>query len=178
MPKTSRRAGLRVFLGGIPNLLDRARAKLWELIPLQDAAPVLAALPLAEAMPWLWAVAARTRYPVAELPALAALGHYPGLARPWQPGWTTALKTHSFVAYYKDGKPTETCTSSILTLPAVAPSRPAPPPLALYAAHVRLPQERHNSLFTLTDSLPYTLALLPQNPAPLTSPPMPPCAKP
>ena len=59
----------------VKSLADR----VGKLLPSRRSAlPV----PLAEALPWLWAVAARTRYPAATLPALRPLADYPGVAAP------------------------------------------------------------------------------------------------
>ncbi|MGI4870282.1 MAG: DUF6493 family protein [Janthinobacterium lividum] len=145
-------------------LLQRAKERLSKLIPLkkETAAPVPIAL--AEALPWLWAVAARTRYPVAELPPLSQMGDFPGLARPWQPGWTLSEFSRTYVQQWQKNKPTVTDTWTHLYVPTVP--APAPSPLLLYSVHARL-AETKNLVWNMRLNLAYQLALLPHNPEPL-----------
>jgi hypothetical protein len=127
---------------------------------------LLVPIGLAEALPWLWATAARTRYPTAELPALAGLGDWPGLARPWQPGWTLAELAHIHARAWEPGSPTVIDVRLELRVPD-APAAQLAPPLLPYAAYAGLPQRTDLYSYTLRHSLPTVAALLPNNPEPL-----------
>ncbi|MDJ0365795.1 DUF6493 family protein [Hymenobacter sp. H14-R3] len=116
-------------------------------VPLgQLAATASPGLPLADALPWLWAVAARTRYPEANLPELAPLADYPGVTAPWCPLSTQA----------DDG---------LRLGPAAA--GPPPSPLLLYSLHAGLLDDRRYYLWMLKPNLPFLLTLLPQCPTSL-----------
>ncbi|MCR5890006.1 DUF6493 family protein [Hymenobacter sp. J193] len=149
-----------------PSLLERAREKLGKLIPIKSQPEQILPLDLTEALPWLWAVAARTRYPTAELPALAALGKLPGLALPWEPGWTLAEITLTYVRKWEKGQPTVTDKHVELLVPDTPASRPAPP-LFPYTAYAGLTQRVEQSGYVLRFSISSSLALLPNNPEPL-----------
>ena len=67
------------------SVLQRVAAGLRGLLPGEPTAGHT----LAEALPWLWAVAARTKFPereFAEWPALPG-ADYPGVRSPWVPAW-------------------------------------------------------------------------------------------
>lgn len=148
-----------------PSLLQRAKEKLSKLIPIKtetEQVPVS----LTDALPWLWAVAARTRYPTAELPPLAALGGIPGLARPWQPGWTLAEIAHTYVRTWEKDKPTVTDKHVELLVPDVAAAHPAPLVFP-YAAYAGLSQRPEQYSYVLRFSVANAVALLPNNPEPL-----------
>nr|GFD10156.1 hypothetical protein [Tanacetum cinerariifolium] len=71
--------------------LQRVAAGLRSLLPREDTASYT----LAEALPWLWAVAARTKFPereFAEWPALPG-ADYPGVRGPWAPSWELKVET-------------------------------------------------------------------------------------
>ncbi|UOR06447.1 DUF6493 family protein [Hymenobacter aerilatus] len=148
-----------------PSLLQRAREKLSKLIPIKTGTEPTFPIDLADALPWLWTVAARTRYPTAELPALAALGKLPGLARPWQPGWTMAEVALTYVITWDKAKPTTTIKHVELQVPDAPAARPSP--LLPYAAYVSLPQPINSYIWTLRFNVPIAVALLPNNPEPL-----------
>ncbi|WP_324679171.1 DUF6493 family protein [Hymenobacter sp. GOD-10R] len=148
------------------SLLQRAKEKLGKLIPIKSETEQIIPIDLTEALPWLWAVAARTRYPTAELPALAALGELPGLARPWQPGWTLAEIGLTYVRTWEKGKPTVTDKHVELLVPVTPATRPAPP-LLPYAAYAGLSERIDMYAWTLHFYVPTTVALLPNNPEPL-----------
>ncbi|GAB3636076.1 hypothetical protein GCM10027422_16660 [Hymenobacter arcticus] len=125
------------------------------------------AAPLAEALPWLWAVAARTRYPAANLPELRPLADYPGLATPWQPAWYFEAKSHTYKYPWNKQQPEVTNTWTELTVATEHPGQRPPSPLALYSLHARLRQDKPYYLWSLGLSLPLLLTLLPNNPDPL-----------
>ena len=148
-------------------LLQRAKAHLSKLIPIKADAPAAPVpIALAEALPWLWAVAARTRYPQAELPSLSQLADFPGLARPWQPGWTFSEQSRTYIAHWQRERPTVTHSSTHLYVPT-EPAAAPPSPLLLYSAHARLSQSKGQSVWLMQTNLAYGLALLPHNPEPL-----------
>jgi hypothetical protein len=112
-------------------------------------------------------VAARTRHPAAELPALHPLADYPGVAAPWQPGWHFEPKSHTYKYPWNKQQPEVTNTWTELTVLTEHPGQRPPSPLALYSLHARLPQDKPYYLWSLPASLPFLLTLLPNNPAPL-----------
>ena len=124
-------------------------------------------VPLADALPWLWVVAARTRHPDAELPALRPLADYPGVAAPWQPGWHFEPKSRTDKYPWNKQQPEVTTTWTELTVATEHPGQHPPSPLALYSLHARLRQTERYHLWSLPASLPFLLTLVPGNPAPL-----------
>lgn len=144
----------------VKSLADR----LGKLLPFRyHALPV----PLAEALPWLWVVAARTRHPDAELPALRPLADYPGVAAPWQPAWHCEPKSRTDKYSWNKQQPEITTHWTELTVATEHPGQPSPSPLALYSLHARLRQDKQYHLWSLPASLPFLLTLVPSNPAPL-----------
>ena len=138
--------------------------RLGKLLPTRShTLPV----PLAEALPWLWAVAARTRYPEAELAALRPLADYPGVAAPWQPTWLFEAKSHTYKYPWDKQHPEVTTNWIELTLRTEHPGQRPPSPLALYSLHARLRQDEQYHLWSLPASLPFLLTLVPNNPVPL-----------
>ncbi|WP_022822701.1 DUF6493 family protein [Hymenobacter norwichensis] len=169
-PSPPHAAGLPVLSGAgseaaAPSLLQRAREKLSKLIPISTESE-LVPISLPDALPWLWAVAARTRYPTAELPCLAALGKAPGLARPWQPGWTLAEVAHTYVRKWEKGQPTITDKHVELLVPD-APAASRAPLLLPYAAYAGLPKRPEQYSYVLRFSVANAVAMLPNNPEPL-----------
>ena len=123
--------------------------------------------PLAEALPWLWAVAARTRYPEAVFEDLRPLADYPGVAAPWQPGWRFEPVTYVHQQRWNKEQPTRTETWTELRVPTEHQGQQPPSPLLLYSLHARLKQEGSRYLWSLVGSVDYLLSLLPAIPAPL-----------
>lgn len=147
-------------------LLQRAKAKLEKLIPIQRKLEQIPPIDIVDALPWLWAVAARTRYPTAELPALATVGEIPGLARPWQPGWTLAEVSRNYVRMWtKDQSPVIETWLELLV--PDAPSAQPAPPLLPYAAYAGLPKRPEQYGYVLRFSVATAVAMLPNNPEPL-----------
>ncbi|MFD1872591.1 DUF6493 family protein [Hymenobacter bucti] len=122
--------------------------------------------PLAAALPWLWAVAARTRRPDAVLDELRPLADYPGLAEAWQPGWRIEPQSQTHQSY-RAQQPATTHTWQELRVPTEHAGQVPPSPLLLYSQHARLWQDKRYYLWPLQANLPFLLAMLPNNPAPL-----------
>ena len=122
---------------------------------------------LAAALPWLWVVAARTRYPQAVLDELRPLANYPGVATPWQPGWHLQSATRTDKRPWNKAQPEVTYTWQELLVPTAQPATRPPSPLLLYSLHAQLPGGEHSYLWSLPVTLPFLLTLLPNNPAPL-----------
>ena len=144
----------------VKSLADR----LGKLLPLR--APGLP-VPLADALAWLWAVAARTRHPTAALPALRPLADYPSVAAPWQPGWHCEPRSRTDKYPWNKQQPEVTTTWTELTVPTEHSGQRPPSPLALYSLHARLPQDKQYYLWSLPASLPFLLTFFPNNSAPL-----------
>jgi len=148
--------------------LRQFTVRLGLLLPTSPAAQPAT---LAEALPWLWAVAARTRQPTAALPALETLAPAAGLTQPWQPTWEVAEASHSYVQNWLPGKPTHTDTWTELRLSQSGPAMPAPTPLLLYSLHAARPllstAPTWYQLSELATDYPFLASLLPQHPAPL-----------
>ncbi len=123
--------------------------------------------PLAEALPWLWVAAARTRRPTANLPELRPLADYPGVAAPWQPAWHFELKSHTYKYPWNKQQPEVTTTWTELTVATEHPGQRPLSPLLLYSLHARLRQDKQYYLWSLGASLPFLLTLVPNNPDPL-----------
>ncbi len=155
---------LPTFGANVQSILKSLADRLGKLLTLHaQELPV----PLADALPWLWAVAARTRHPEAELPALRPLADYPGVAAPWQPGWHFEAKSRIDKYPWNQQRPEVTVTWTELTVPTEQPGQRPPSPLALYSLHARLRQDKPYYLWSLAVSLPFLLTLVPNNPAPL-----------
>ncbi len=117
------------------SVLQRVAAGLRSLLPGEDTAGYT----LAEALPWLWAVAARTKFPereFAEWPALPG-ADYPGVRGPWAPVWELKVETTKHVAYWQPGKPETTLRTVKLDFTSQYTSQGAPSPLLLYSLHAR-----------------------------------------
>jgi hypothetical protein len=117
------------------SVLQRVAAGLRSLLPGEAAV----AHQLAEALPWLWAVAARTKFPereFAEWPALPG-ADYPGVRAPWVPAWELKTETTRHVAHWLPGKPETTHRTVKLDFASQYSSQGAPSPLLLYSQHVR-----------------------------------------
>lgn len=165
----------------LPQLqVEELRALLaWFLAPTTEPLPApptsAGAEPssLAEALPWLWAVAARTRQPAGHFPTLASLTprECPNVAQPWQPVWELYPKSNTYVEEWKPGKPTVTEQWLDLLVHAKATLAPAPSNLLLYSLHGMLKNTglpyQWRCLQALAANYPFLLALLPQYPAPL-----------
>jgi hypothetical protein len=133
---------------------------LRSLLPGEDAVGST----LAEALPWLWAVAARTKFPerdFAEWPALPG-ADYPGVRSPWAPAWELKTETTQHVAYWLPGKPETTHRTVKLDFASQCSSPGAPSPLLLYSLHVRFPgmEQGHWQLGSVVRSLS---SLVPHN---------------
>ncbi|RFP65218.1 hypothetical protein D0N36_10170 [Hymenobacter lapidiphilus] len=144
------------------SLLKKATSRFTQWVSGETPAPPT----LAEALPWLWAVAARTRAPQVSWPELATLADYPGLAEPWQPGWYMDVKTHTINQSYNKEQPEYIYQTHELTVPTAEPAAP-PSPLLLYSLHARLPQKDHSYIWPLLEDPNFLLSLVPNNPAPL-----------
>jgi hypothetical protein len=151
----------------------------WFLAPIAEPLPALptpaVAEPgsLAEALPWLWAVAARTRQPAGHFPPLASLttGECPNVAQPWQPIWELRPNSNTYVEQWKPGKPTVTEHWLDLLVHSEATLAPAPSDLLLYSVYEQLNNTNQpyqwRRLQALAANYPFLVALLPQYPAPL-----------
>jgi hypothetical protein len=128
---------------------------------------------LAEALPQLWAVAARTKQPAATYPALdglAAAG-LPGVVQPWQPSWHVVAQSKTYIDKWLPDQPevTENWSELRVTTPLTADAVPAP---LLYSLHATVPGEPgrfrlQNYVGHLAAAFPFLAALVPQYPAPL-----------
>ena len=155
LPELARQQSVGRVLGGL----------LRRLLPA--AAGGSSAAPLAESLPWLWAVAARTRYPEAVFEELRPLSDYPGVAAPWQPGWRFEPVTYVHQQRWNKEQPTRTETWTELRVPTENQGQQPLSPLLLYSLHARLKQEGSRYLWSLVGGVNFLLSLLPANPAPL-----------
>jgi hypothetical protein len=155
LPELARQQSVGRVLGGL----------LRRLLP--EAASGGSVAPLAEALPWLWAVAARTRYPEAVFEELRPLTDYPGVAAPWQPGWRFEPVTYVHQQRWNKEQPTRTETWTELRVPTEHQGQQPPSPLLLYSLHAQLKQEGSRYLWSLVGGVNFLLSLLPANPAPL-----------
>ena len=123
---------------------------------------------LADAWPWLWAVAARTRRPDGVFEELAALlsAAYIGVVRPWAPEWQFEVKVNTWVETWKPGSPTVTHRHTELQFPSRYLSQTPPSPLLLYSQHARFKAQGHPDWF-LPHDYRFLASLIPHNPAPL-----------
>jgi hypothetical protein len=122
---------------------------------------------LTEALPWLWAVAARTRYPEVVFEELRSLADYPGVAASWQPGWRFEPVTYVHQQRWNKEQPTRTETWTELHVPTEHQGQQPPSPLLVYSLHARLRQDGSRYLWSLVGGINFLLSLLPANPAPL-----------
>jgi hypothetical protein len=89
------------------------------------------------------------------------------VAAPWQPGWHFEPKSRTDKYPWNKERPEVTTTWTELTVPTEHPGQRPPSPLALYSLHARLRQNEQYYLWSLPRSLPFLLAMVPHNPAPL-----------
>ncbi|MGI4733793.1 MAG: DUF6493 family protein [Janthinobacterium lividum] len=134
--------------------------RLHKLLPGTTLAPST----LAEALPWLWAVAARTKLPHHVFDGLRAPGaaDYPGIGQPWVPKWEFEFKVNTFVETWKPGKPEVTHRSTHLRFPSTYTSQGPPSPLLLYALHVQF-RNMAQADWSLGADYPFVAALVPLN---------------
>jgi hypothetical protein len=149
------------------SLLKSFTEQLGRLISYKHQQPVTVPIPLEESLPWLGALAARTRYPEAVLNQLRSLADYPGVAEPWRPGWFFEEKSHTYKQSWNKAQPEVTNVWQELRVPTDHPGQVPPSPLLLYSLHARLSQKNNYYIWSLGPDLPFLLTLLPNNPAPL-----------
>lgn len=155
------------LVSGRKTLLKQVAERLGQLLPTAATAMPSS---LAEALPWLWAVAARTKQPNAEFSLLTDfIGKaYPNVSMPWQPRWELLRKSNSYVANWKPGKPTITDSWTELHVSATVAKESVPSSLLLYSQHATLqPGQQWYQLASLATDFPFLVALLPHCPAPL-----------
>ena len=159
-------AGLRELLGWFLGPADR---------PLPTLPPAPAQRPpagpqatVAEALPELWAVAARTKSPAGSFPTLpATLGYdYPGVAQPLRSSFEVVQREN---VYPDPERPGQTKSYRFVELAwDSGASGPAPSPLLLYAPPMGKSQYglwEENSV--MADDLTFLLSLIPNHAAPL-----------
>jgi hypothetical protein len=146
------------------SVLKQLTARLSKLLPGHASGPAT----LADAWPWLWAVAARTRQPEGVFDELAALmpTDYVGVVRPWTPEWHFEVKTNTWVDRSKPGKPTVTHRYPVLQFPSKYSSQTPPSPLLLYSQHARF-RAMGQAGWLLPHDYRFVASLVPHNPAPL-----------
>ncbi|GAA4368945.1 hypothetical protein GCM10023185_42140 [Hymenobacter saemangeumensis] len=146
------------------SLLKHLTTRLGKLLPANAGG----ASTLADAWPWLWAVAARTRQPEGVFEELTALipTDYTGVVRPWAPGWHFEIKTNTWVEQWKPGKPTVTQQYPVLQFPSKYTSQTPPSPLLLYSQHARFRAMGHAG-WLLPHDYRFVASLIPHNAAPL-----------
>jgi hypothetical protein len=143
------------------SVLQQLKGRLSQLIPRRTEPATLE-----EALPWLWAVAARTRQPTGQFAALTALSDYEGVAAPWQPQWAVRAKSRTYVEQWRPGKPTRTDHWVELELPVAPVGGGVPSTLLLYSQHARFAKPEH-ARWHLDADLPFLASLLPNYPTPL-----------
>ena len=146
------------------SLVRQLTERLGKLLPSTAIVPAS----VTEAMPWLWAVAARTKHPNETFEQLAALtgSDYPGVVQPWKPEWVFDVKTNTYVEEWKPGKPVVTHRSTQLSFPSAYASKVPPSPLLLYSQYVRFAGMNHANV-ALSVDYPFVASLIPNHPAPL-----------
>ncbi len=149
------------------SLLKTFAERLGRLVSYKHQQPAAVSIPLDEALPWLHAVAARTRFPEARLEALRSLPDYPGVAAPWEPGWHFEQKSHTYKQSWNKAQPEVTHEWQELRVLTEHEGQVPPSPLLLYSLHARLSQKNNHYLWPLAANLPFLLTLLPNGPAPL-----------
>jgi hypothetical protein len=163
-----RHLGLRTLLGWLLGPDDEALpARVASLVAApQPVSPLPTAVE--EALPALWAVAARTKQPAGTFPELASLtpGTIPGAAWPWQPNWEAVPLTRTYNDTWLAGNPevTEHWTELRIALPTTTD---AVSPLLLYALHATVPDrlgyEWTRYSYWLTADYPFLASLLPNS---------------
>lgn len=146
---------------GRKSVLKQFTARLSPLIPRPAGQPSFE-----EALPWLWAVAARTRQPEAPLPALSGLTDYPGVAAPWTPQWQLVPKSYTYVETWKAGKPEHTNHWLELELPEVKAAQVPPSNLLLYSLHARYAHQQY-AIWQLQADFSFLVGMLPNYATPL-----------
>ncbi|UOQ74255.1 DUF6493 family protein [Hymenobacter cellulosilyticus] len=141
--------------------------KFGQLNPFRQASSDLPPTPLAEALPWLWAVAGRTRHPAAELPELLPLTSCPGVAAPWQPQWEFVQKSNTYKQTWNKDQPEVTVVWQELNVITKHPDKRPPSPLLLYSQHAGLRLTNQYYLWSIVPDVAFLLTLMPNNPAPL-----------
>ena len=146
------------------SLFKHVTARLSQLLP----GNALVASTLADAWPWLWAVAARTRHPEGIFEELRALAptDYLGVVHPWMPEWHFEVKVNSWIEKWKPGKPTVTHRYPVLQFPSKYTSQVPPSSLLLYSQHARFRAMAH-AAWQLPHDYRFVASLVPHNPAPL-----------
>ena len=159
-------AGLRELLTWF---LGPANAELPVLRPADcPRTPASIQAPLAEAMPELWAVAARTKAPLGSYPTLpAALGYdYAGVSQPLRSGFEVVEHENQYPDPEQPGR-TKAYRFVELAWDSGAFAA-APSPLLLYAPPVG--KSEYGSWETnsvMAEDFRFLLAMIPQHPAPL-----------
>ena len=131
------------------SLVRQLTERLGKLLPSTAIVPAS----VTEALPWLWAVATRTKHPNGTFEQLGTLtgSDYPGVVQPWKPEWVFDVKDHN---------PTK------LVFPSIYTSKVPPSPLLLYSQYVRFSGMNHANV-ALSIDYPFVASLIPNNPAPL-----------
>ncbi|MBC6697669.1 DUF6493 family protein [Hymenobacter puniceus] len=146
----------------------RFSGRLAQLIPfLRSTIPPASSPNCTTELPWLWAVAARTRQPHATLPALQPYAQHPGLGTPWRPTWKIEQNSHTYKQLWNKAKPEVTEHWQELVLDTAEPRQPLPSNLLLYSLHASVAARNHYSLWATAADLPFLLTLLPNHPDPL-----------
>ena len=140
--------------------------------PTQSAKIASDPLSLAVALPWLWAVAARTRQPAGEFPALAALTppDYANVVHPCAMSWEVVNQSRTHKVSWKPGVTEETERWQELQARPLRPVAASPTPVALYSLYPAEPSHPKycwNDLAALGANYPHLAGLLPHYPAPL-----------
>jgi len=149
------------------SVVQAVAQQLSKLNPFKSAEPVSTQATLTEALPWLWAVAARTRRPDAVLEELRPVADYPGVATPWHPAWKFEQNSYTYQQTWNKKQPEVTNVWQELQVATDHPGQQPPSPLLLYSLHARLRQDKQYHLYSLVPALPFLLTMLPNNPAPL-----------
>jgi hypothetical protein len=163
-------APLPAAVTGRDSLFDKFKS-VWAQLRPDSTAPAT----LAEALPQLWAVAARTRQPAATYPELhgLTLNECPNVGQPWHPRWELHPKSRTYREQWKPGKPEVTERWTELHIWTGPKGGAAASSLLLYSLHAayRPPQgESHHSwrhVGPLAADYPFLAALLPQYQTPL-----------
>jgi hypothetical protein len=165
----------------LPALADAGLRELlaWFLGPTDQPLPTLPPAPeqrspagsqatVAEALPELWAVAARTKLPAGSFPSLpAALGYeYPGVAQPLRSAFEVVQRENQ---YPDPEQPDQLKSFHFVELAwDSGAATPAPSPLLVYAPPVG--KSKYGSWeanFVMVEDLVFLLSLIPNYPAPL-----------
>lgn len=164
-----RHPGLRTLLAWLLGPADQALpARVASLVAAPRPASPLATATVEDALPALWAVAARTKQPGGTFPELAGLtpGAIPGAAWPWQLNWEAVPLTRTYNDTWLAGNPevTEHWTELQIALPTTTD---AVSPLLLYALHATVPGRRSYEwtryVYWLTADYPFLASLLPNS---------------